>query len=64
MPTKVTFHSTGSGCTNVVVIPSLNVQLGLNGRADKEIDLATPPPGTIRFRCGMGMYSGMIEVIP
>ena len=32
--------------------------------ADKEVDLATPAPGTIRFTCGLGMYSGIMEVIP
>lgn len=62
IPTKVTFHSAGSACTNVVVIPSLKAQLALS-RADREVDLGTPQPGTVRFTCGMGMDSGKVEVI-
>ena len=43
---------------------SVRVQLTLNTKADQEVDLHVPKPGTVRWTCGMGMYSGTVEVLP
>lgn len=62
VPTVVTFRTDGNqGCTSVTVIPSLAVTRSLPATGDTDIDLGTPAAGTLRYTCGMGMYSGTIR---
>jgi len=51
------------GCTSVFTIPSLGIEEALPRNAEAAFDIPTDRPGQIRFTCGMGMYSGMIEVM-
>ena len=51
------------GCTSVFTIPSLGVQQVLQRNGEATFDIPTDRPGKIRFTCGMGMYSGTIEVV-
>ena len=62
VPTDLTFRTNGlSGCTRVTVIPSLGVQRSLPSTGDDTIDLGRPQVGSLRYTCGMGMYSGSIK---
>ncbi len=62
VPTDLTFRTNGnSGCTSVTVIPSLGVQRALPPTGDVTIDLGQPQAGSLRYTCGMGMYTGSIN---
>lgn len=50
------------GCTRSIVVPKLNLQATLPKTGETVLDLGTLKPGTLRFTCGMGMYSGSIQV--
>lgn len=51
-----------NGCTRAFTIPSLGVQKVLPATGTTTIELPAQKPGTIRFTCSMGMYSGSIVV--
>ena len=51
------------GCTSVFTIPSLGMEEALPRNTEAAFDIPTDRPGQIRFTCGMGIYSGMIEVV-
>ncbi|MDP9373312.1 MAG: sulfite exporter TauE/SafE family protein [Chloroflexota bacterium] len=51
------------GCTSVFTIPSLGVEQALRRNSEATFDIPTDRPGRIKFTCGMGMYSGTIEVV-
>ncbi len=63
MPAKIAFHSAGPGCTNVTIFPGLDKQFYLDTASDKELNVDTSSPKTIEWVCGMGMYSGSVEVL-
>jgi sulfite exporter TauE/SafE/copper chaperone CopZ len=50
-----------SGCSNEVVIPSLNIRKQLN-QGSNVIEFTPGKEGTIPFSCGMGMITGSIIV--
>ena len=52
------------GCTSVFTIPGLGVERALPRSSEATFDIPTDKPGKVRFTCGMGMYSGTIEVVP
>ncbi len=52
------------GCTSAFTIPSLRVEQALPRNGEATFDIPTDKPGQVRFTCGMGMYSGTIEVVP
>ena len=52
------------GCTSVFTIPGLDVERAIPRSGETLVDIPTDKPGKIRFTCGMGMYSGTIEVVP
>ncbi len=62
-PARVIFFTDGSaGCTRALVFMGQSGVLPQSG--ETAIDLpAQEEPGTIRYTCGMGMYSGSIEVV-
>lgn len=61
-PARVIFVTDGSaGCTRALVFMGQSGVLPESG--ETAIDLPPQEPGTIRYTCGMGMYSGKIEVI-
>jgi plastocyanin domain-containing protein len=51
------------GCTSVFTIPALRVRQALPQNGEATIPIPTDRPQRIRFTCGMGMYSGTIEVV-
>jgi hypothetical protein len=54
-------HSVNNdGCTRALVISGREYVLPENG--DARIDLGVLRPGTLHYRCGMGMYSGQLTV--
>ena len=50
------------GCTRSIVVPKLNLEETLPETGETVLDLGTLKPGKLRFTCGMGMYSGSINV--
>lgn len=51
------------GCTSVFTIPTLRIEGALPRNGEATFAIPTDKPGKIRFTCGMGMYSGTIEVV-
>jgi hypothetical protein len=49
-----------AGCIRAFVIGDTQTVLPESG--DTRIDLGTPTAGTLRYACGMGMYTGAITV--
>lgn len=54
----------GYGCTSAVVIPSLGIRRRLVLNVAVPIEFTPSSSGKIVWTCSMGMYSGIIEVIP
>jgi plastocyanin len=50
------------GCTSTFLIPKLSIQTDIS-RGNKIVTTIFPEPGSYRFTCGMGMYSGTIDAI-
>ena len=51
-------------CTNAVVFPGLEREFQLLPGRPTLVDLPPQPPGKLAFVCGMGMYSGAIDILP
>jgi len=61
IPTTLIVRSDGAtGCVRAFVIGETETVLPESG--DTRIDLGTPTVGTLRYACGMGMYTGAITV--
>lgn len=61
IPTTLIVRSDGAtGCVRAFVIGDNETVLPESG--DTRIDLGTPAAGTLRYACGMGMYTGAITV--
>jgi sulfite exporter TauE/SafE len=61
IPTTLILRSDGAtGCVRAFVIGDTETVLPESG--DTRIDLGTPTAGTLRYACGMGMYTGVITV--
>jgi sulfite exporter TauE/SafE len=61
VPTKLVFRSeNAAGCERALVIPSLRVERVLPASGDTVIDAGSLEPGTVKYSCAMGMYSGRI----
>lgn len=59
-PTTLVVHSVGAtGCVRTFVVNGTQTVLPENG--DTRIDLGTPSVGDLRYSCGMGMYTGIIN---
>lgn len=64
VPTTLTVRTDdATGCTRAFVIPATGYQEYLPETGDTAIDLGTLEAGQVQFTCGMGMYSGSIEVV-
>ena len=62
-PTELTIRTNNTrGCTRSFVLPSFGVQRLLPATGDTTIELGELDPGVYEYTCGMGMYSGSIEV--
>ena len=63
IPTDLTIRTNNTqGCTRSFVLPSFGVQRLLPATGDTTIELGELEPGVYEYTCGMGMYSGSIEV--
>jgi sulfite exporter TauE/SafE len=61
VPTTLVVRSQGNdGCTRAFVINGQQQVLPVDG--DTPIDLGVLKPGTVRYRCAMGMYSGLLTI--
>jgi len=64
VPTMLTLRTQNNlGCTRTIVMASFGIQKLLPATGDTEVDLGTLKPGTYRYTCGMGMYSGSITAV-
>ncbi|MGQ0466137.1 MAG: urease accessory protein UreH domain-containing protein [Sporichthyaceae bacterium] len=62
VPTRLELVTAGTGgCTRAFVIPSRGVQQVLPESGTTTVELGTPGAGTLRYTCGMGMYTGRIQ---
>ncbi|MEW9547258.1 sulfite exporter TauE/SafE family protein [Nonomuraea sp. NPDC050783] len=55
VPVEIVFKVAGRGCTSTVSIAGRDVALPATVR------LPPQPPGTLRYVCGMGMYTGFVD---
>jgi plastocyanin domain-containing protein len=63
IPVRWTIDGTeATGCTSVLVIPSLNITKPLKSGANI-IEFTAPNPGPLAFSCSMGMVSGTFNVL-
>lgn len=61
-PTKLVVSTRNTnGCVRSFVVPEHGVQKILPTTGRTTIDLGTPKSGTLKYSCGMGMYSGQIR---
>jgi len=61
VPTTLVMHTDNNdGCTRTLIISGKQYVLPETG--DTRIDLGVLQPGTLHYRCGMGMYSGRLTV--
>lgn len=64
VPTTLVVRSDDAqGCVRALVIPSRGVQKILPNNGETSIDLGVLQPGTLRYACGMGMYTGTITAV-
>ena len=57
-------NKNGEGCIQAFVIPKLNIQKIVRTGTRETVAFKAPEtPGDLTFSCGMGMYSGVINVI-
>jgi sulfite exporter TauE/SafE len=62
VPTRLELVTADTGgCTRAFVIPSRGVQEVLPKSGTTVVDLGRPTAGTLRYTCGMGMYTGRIQ---
>lgn len=65
VPTQLTLATEGTtGCTRAFTIPGLGIQAMLPVTGQTVLSLPPLHAGTLPFVCSMGMYGGVIEVIP
>ena len=63
--TQITVRTDNTqGCTRYIVMGSLGVEKALPATGDTVINVGKLDPGTHRYTCGMGMYSGSITAAP
>ncbi len=59
-PVRLLFVSRGSGCTNTVVIPSLNKRLHLKMGQQQAVSWTPKKGQSVAFVCGMDMFHGKV----
>ncbi len=63
VPTTLRVHSDNvDGCVRSLIVRGQQYILPVNG--DTDIDLGVLQPGELRYRCGMGMYTGRLTTVP
>ncbi len=51
-------------CARAFTIPALGVERVLPATGTEYVDIPAQSPGRLAFPCSMGMYGGVIEVVP
>ena len=64
MPVSWRIDSTSMGCASYLDARSLGIDRVMLDFGMNELQLAPREPGTYRYSCAMGMYHGVIHVIP
>ncbi len=65
IPTTLTLVSNGAqGCIRAFTVPAYNIVTMLPETGETTVELPAAAPGQIDFSCSMGMYYGVIEVVP
>ncbi len=63
VPVRLIVATKGAlGCTSIFRIPALGIQASLQQK-DQVIEFTPTKPGKITYTCGMGMYSGVMDII-
>lgn len=61
VPTKIRLTTNNvQSCSRAFVVPTLKIQKVLAETGEETIEIPAQKPGTVRFSCSMGMYSGKI----
>lgn len=64
VPVKLTLQVKGGlGCTSIFRIPQLRIQESLQQSPTKVVEFTPVQPGNLTWTCGMGMYTGNIDVM-
>jgi uncharacterized protein len=64
VPVELTLNARqGLGCTSIFTIPQLGIRTSLQQTSTQKVTFIPEQPGRITFTCGMGMYSGVLDVI-
>ena len=64
-PVNLTITSSGNlSCSSIFTIPALGITRNLPVTGAAEVNFTPAKPGPIAFACGMGMYTGTINVVP
>lgn len=64
VPVKLDLVTPGSlSCTSIFRIPQLDIQVSLQPTSSRVVQFTPTQPGRITYTCGMGMYSGIMDVI-
>ena len=62
VPVRLALTTKGAlGCTSIFRIPALGIQTSLQQK-DQIIEFTPNKQGKITFTCGMGMYSGVMDI--
>lgn len=63
VPVKLNLVAAGKlSCTSIFRIPQLGIEVSLLPSSTKTIEFTPAQPGKLTYTCGMGMYSGVMEV--
>lgn len=64
VPVELTLTANqGLGCTSIFTIPQLGIRTSLQETSTQTVSFTPEKPGKLTFTCGMGMYSGVMEII-
>jgi sulfite exporter TauE/SafE len=64
IPVQLTLNAKGGlGCTSIFRIPQLGIQESLQQSPTKVVEFTPTQPGKLTWTCGMGMYTGVMDVI-
>lgn len=63
IPVQLTLNAKGGlGCTSIFRIRQLSIQASLQQTPTQTVEFTPTQPGKLTWTCGMGMYTGVIDV--
>ncbi len=64
VPVKLNLVTPGGlSCTSIFRIPQLGIQVSLQPTSSQVVQFTPTQPGRLTYTCGMGMYTGIMDVI-